>query len=428
LEAARAQRAGELTAVDLVRRSLDAIERWQPATNAVVHAVADEALACAAQLDVDAAQGRWHGLLHGIPLSVKDNIHVAGMPTRAGSAAFVAHPGADAEAVARVRAAGAIVLAKVATHEFALGVTTPQARHPRDAQRIPGGSSGGSAVSIATGMALASLGTDTRASIRVPASLCGVVGFKPTFGSVPAEGIVWLSWTIDTVGVLAGSIGDAACVVDVLSHGSLGLYAAGTDVRGMRLGVPRDAFEDAEPEVTTAVEAALDRLTALGVRLVSVAHPSREEFDWSNAAGLIVSRCEALDYHRSLATDWSTIWPETRDQFEATAQLGIADYLRAQRFRADLARRVLAEVESNGLAGLVMPTTLVKAPPLASAESYFTRLSKLAIPWSIMGWAVLSVPAPVPADELPVGVQLVAPPFEDASLVQLGRALENLYS
>jgi aspartyl-tRNA(Asn)/glutamyl-tRNA(Gln) amidotransferase subunit A len=424
VDAARALRAGETTALELVRRSLAAIERWTPPTNAIVHVAADEALAHATWLDLEAAHGRWHGLLHGIPLTVKDNIHVAGMPTRAGSAAYLAHPSVDAAAVALARAAGAVVLAKVTTHEFALGVTTPQARHPRDPLRIAGGSSGGSAISVDTGMALASLGTDTRASIRVPASLCGVVGLKPTFGCVPAEGIVWLSWTIDTVGVLAGATSDVACVADVLSSGVLGLHAAGAAVRGMRLGVPRDAFEDCEPEVVAAVQRELERLAALGVALVDVVHPRRDEFDLANAAGLIVSRCEALEYHRSLGTVWSELWPETRDQLEATTQLGMVDYLRAQRFRADLAMRMLAEVESAEIDGLAMPTTLVQAPLLARAEDYFTRLSKLAIPWSIMGWPVLSVPAHVGTDELPVGLQLVAPPFEDATLVRLGRALE----
>lgn len=427
IDAAQRLRSRDVTAVALVQRSLVAVAQWAEPTNGVAHLMADAALERAAWLDAEAALGRWHGPLHGIPMTIKDNIHVAGVPTRAGSEAFHAEPGADAAAVARVRAAGAVVLAKVATHEFALGVTTPQARHPHDLQRIPGGSSGGSAISVATGMALASLGTDTRASIRVPASLCGIVGLKPTFGVVPTDGVVTLSWSIDTVGVLAAGVGDAACVMDVLSAGALGLSGASAadDLRGMRIGVPRDAFDDADPSVAVAVRAALDQLVDLGATLIEVVHPTNQEFDWANAAGLIVSRCEALEYHRGLGTDWSLVWQETRDQFEATAQLGVADYLRAQRFRTDLARRMLAEVESLGLAALAMPSTLVKAPLADSAELYFTRLSKLAIPWSIIGWPVLSVPSPVEPDALPVGLQLVAPPYEDATLIRIGRALET---
>src|SRR5439155_19099574 len=159
----------------------------------------------------EAARGEWHGPLHGIPVSVKDVIHVAGAPTYAGSAAYHAHPERDATSVARLRSAGAVVVAKVSTHELALGVTNPQSRHPADPARIPGGSSGGSAISVATGMALGSVGTDTRASTRVPAALCGVVGFKPTFDLISAEGIVQLYWTMDHIGALAASV--AVCAV-----------------------------------------------------------------------------------------------------------------------------------------------------------------------------------------------------------------------
>ena len=154
--------------------------------------------------------GRWRGPLHGIPVTVKDIIDVAGVPTRCGSAAYHDVPEVDAVGVARLRAAGAIVLAKVSTHEFALGVTTPQSRNPHDQTRIPGGSSGGSAIAVSTGMGLASLGTDTRASIRVPAALSGVVGFKPTYGSVPTGGVVPLSWTMDHVAPITSSVADAA--------------------------------------------------------------------------------------------------------------------------------------------------------------------------------------------------------------------------
>ncbi|CAN0502916.1 unnamed protein product, partial [Phaeothamnion confervicola] len=174
--------AGRLTARELVERSLAAAERAGE-LGAVVSLRAERALAEADERDrLDPSE---RGRLHGIPITVKDVIDVAGLPTGAGSAAYLTHPARDAVAVARLRAAGAIVVGKVATHEFALGVTTPQARNPADPSRIPGGSSGGSGIAVATGFGLASLGTDTRASIRVPAALCGVVGVKPTYGAVP---------------------------------------------------------------------------------------------------------------------------------------------------------------------------------------------------------------------------------------------------
>ncbi len=427
LSAASALRAGSASATALVRQALARIEEWNPRTAGFVHVLTDEALREAAACDADAARGQWRGLLHGLPVTVKDNLHVAGAPTRAGSDAYQAAPTEDAAAVARLRAAGAIMLAKVTTHEFALGVTAPQARHPRDAARIPGGSSGGSAISVAVGAAYASLATDTRASIRVPASLCGVVGFKPTFGVVPTAGLVWLSWTVDTLGVLAGSVGDATLALDVISGGDLHLGQANTrsGVARLRVGLPRAAFIGADAAVAAAVEAGLRRLEAAGAVVVPVEHPTEDELGWSNAAGLIVSRAEALEYHRTVGTNWRHVWVETRDQFEATAQLQLSDYLLAQRFRADLASTMLAEMQTHNLAALAMPSTLVTAPLAADAEQYFTRLSKLAIPWSILGWPVLSVPASVPASALPVGVQLVAPPFEEPTLVQLGRAVET---
>jgi aspartyl-tRNA(Asn)/glutamyl-tRNA(Gln) amidotransferase subunit A len=176
---------------------------------AVVHLDLVEVRRQADQLDAEAADGRLRGPLHGVPVTVKDIIHVTGMPTRAGSLAYEALAPTEGTAVARLREAGALIMAKVATHEFALGVTTPQCRNPFDPTVIAGGSSGGSAIAVATGVGYASLGTDTRASLRVPSALCGVVGFKPTLGRVPTDGIVPLSWTMDHLGPIAATVADA---------------------------------------------------------------------------------------------------------------------------------------------------------------------------------------------------------------------------
>src|SRR5207245_121173 len=228
----------------------------------------------AAVADAELAVGRRRGRRHGIPVTVKDVIHVAGAPTRAGSAVFEALPGEDADAVARLRAAGAIVLAKTTTHEFALGVTTPQSRNPHDPTRIPGGSSGGSAIAVATGMGLGSLATDTRASIRCPAALCGVVGLKPTFGAVPARGIVPLSWTMDHLGPLAVTVADAAILLDALT-GRGGLTSrAGAGIAGLRIGVPEATFAGAGFELEGEVRAALRAAEGLGCTVADAARPS----------------------------------------------------------------------------------------------------------------------------------------------------------
>ncbi len=425
LRAAHAIRSGQTTCAALVERSMAAIDEADASTHAIVTLLSGSARDAARELDGELKAGRWRGPLHGIPVTIKDNINVAGAPTFAGSMAYEGAPKTDAVAVASLRAAGAIVIAKVATHEMALGVTTPQARHPRDSSRIPGGSSGGSAISIVTGMALGSLATDTRASIRVPASLCGVVGFKPTFGSIPADGIVWLSWTMDHIGVLAGSVSDAACLVSQLSSVHQGLMEqAQHGIAGMRIGVPAAAFLGADPEVATAVRLAIKRLEARGVELVAIDCPDDEDFQMSNVAGLVVSRAEALQYHRSLGTDLNLLWDETADQLRIAAEVTAAEYLTAQRFREDLATRMLRLVVDLELDALAMPSTLTTAPLVSEAEQYFTKLSRTAIPWSFIGWPALSVPCPdIAAGSLPVGLQLVAPPFEEATLVSFGCAL-----
>ena len=250
LTAAADLRAGVVTSVQLVADSLLAVEKHDADLLAVVHLMGEAALAEAARCDAEAAGGRWRGPLHGIPVTVKDIIDVAGAPIRAGSAAYDNLPTADAVGVARLRAAGAIVLAKVSTHEFALGVTNPQSRKPHDPSRIPGGSSGGSAIAVSTGMGLASLGTDTRASIRVPAALSGVVGFKPTYGSVPTAGVVPLSWTMDHVAPITSSVADAALLVDVLTQRRTAdrlVDRVGMSVAGLRVGVPEAAFARLRP-------------------------------------------------------------------------------------------------------------------------------------------------------------------------------------
>ena len=216
-EALAALRSGDLSATELTERSLQAIEERNSELVAVVEVTAESALATAARLDRAAAAGDTLGPLHGIPITVKDVIDVAGVPTRRPRRSTTDGRTADATSVARLRAAGAVILGKAATHEFALGVTSPQSRNPWDTTRIPGGSSGGSVAAVMSGMGLGSLGTDTRASIRVPAALSGAVGFKATYGKVPTQGVVSLSWTMDHVAPMACTVSDAARLLEVLT-------------------------------------------------------------------------------------------------------------------------------------------------------------------------------------------------------------------
>jgi aspartyl-tRNA(Asn)/glutamyl-tRNA(Gln) amidotransferase subunit A len=425
LAAAADLRAGVVTSRQLVEDSLLAVEKHDAELMAVVHLMDDAALAEAAACDAEAAAGHWRGPLHGIPVTVKDIIDVAGAPTRCGSAAYHDVPAVDAVGVARLRSAGAIVLAKVSTHEFALGVTTPQSRNPHDQSRIPGGSSGGSAIAVSTGMGLASLGTDTRASIRVPAALSGVVGFKPTYGSVPTGGVVPLSWTMDHVAAITSSVADAALVVDVLRQRRTAdrlVDRAGTSVAGLRVGVPEAAFAAAEPGVEACVREALDGLAAMGCVVSSAARPTAGDLEAANAAGLLVSRCEAAAFHRRLGLDRSQYWDEVADQLDAAGELSALEYLDAQTLRADLAAGFLGIFADFDV--LAMPTVPAIAPPVDDFARHLMLLSRNAIPWSLTGFPALSVPCGW-SEGLPVGLQLVAAPWREDLIVAVGCAVER---
>jgi aspartyl-tRNA(Asn)/glutamyl-tRNA(Gln) amidotransferase subunit A len=373
-------------------------------------------------LDAEATAGHFRGPLHGVPITVKDVIHVAGMPTRAGSEAYSSRPSSEGTGVARLRRAGALIMGKVATHEFALGVTTPQCHNPHDPRRISGGSSGGSAIAVATGVGLASLGTDTRASLRVPSALCGVVGFKPTLGRVPTDGIVPLSWTVDHLGPIARTVADAARVLEVLADGALG-PRVDLGPLDLTVGVVPAILEEADDAVADAVDGVLVALSRLGFAVVTVAGPTAEDLEVANSLGLLISRCEAAAFHRSQGTDLDRCIPEVRDQLRAALDIPAVDYLDAQRQRARLADRTLTAL--SGVDVLVTPTTPVTAPPRDDYEAYLLVLSRNAIIWSLVGNPALSLPCGADPAGLPIGAQLTAAPGGEQLLARVGTILEG---
>ncbi len=284
-EVAKAIREATLSPVDLVGACLDRISERDGKLHSFVH-VADNALERAKAAEQAVRDGRALGPLHGIPIAVKDNYLTADMPTTAGTSADIAFPTEDGAAVARLREAGAILIGKTRMHEFAWGMETPPARNPHDLDRVPGGSSGGSGIAVAAGFCMAALGSDTGGSIRIPASLCGTVGFKPTFGRIGRSGIVPHSWSLDHAGPLTRSVADAALLTDVLSGydaedaGSANeppttlATTPGQTADGLRVGVCRNHFfESLDPEVEAAVEATIDRLAQAGARVVEFEVP-----------------------------------------------------------------------------------------------------------------------------------------------------------
>ena len=432
-QAMRRMAEGLLTAVDLAQESLKAIAQRNHELNAFVYVLPeDEYLAQAEQLDRERREGTLRGPLHGIPTSVEDVIAVANMPYTASSRVREGVVSdTDAASVRLLRQAGAIIMGKTQTHEFALGVSTPQSRNPYDITRDPGGSSGGSAITVATGMSLASLGTDTRASIRVPPALCGIVGYKATFGLVPTTGVTMLSWSLDHVAPIVRTVEDAAILLNVLAVGGsvtannredYTTYLA-KEVRNLRVGVPVNALIDADPEVIRLFREACEAFRVAGVEVIDTDIPSAEDFEMSNIMGLIVSRCEAANYHRSFNADSSLYTRPVFEQLDEASEVRAVDYLQAQRFRSEFQQRMLEHLSQFD--ALLMPTCRVPAPKTTEVEQFFLVLSLNCIPWSFIGFPATSIPCGLTSNGLPVGAELVAGPMEDGRLLALASALES---
>lgn len=437
-QAGRLMAEGSTSAVEQIERALDNINRLQPELNAFAHIDSAAALIAQAEaLDAEKAAGKIRGPLHGLPVSIKDIIHVKGMPTSSGSKVMEGFmPQEDATVVRLLREAGAIIVGKAHTHEFALGVTTPQSRNPWDTSRDPGGSSGGSAISVATGMSLLSVGTDTRASIRVPASLCGTLGYKPTYGLASTDGVVTLSWSMDHIGLMGRTSEDVAIMMNVLQGldpRDPGTLARSDDdytgylfknITGFRVGLVIEALEGSDPETLRTFNACVETLKSLGVEVVETKVPTGDDFRLCNNLGLIISRVEAAAYHTAFPGAGPKYITQVFEQLDEAAQVRAIDYINAQRFRSEFRERMLAELQ--GVDAFIMPTTLVPAVKTEDTEQYLTILSRNCIPWSMIGFPTLSVPAGLTSTGLPVGAQLVSAPFDDGVILALASALESV--
>jgi aspartyl-tRNA(Asn)/glutamyl-tRNA(Gln) amidotransferase subunit A len=449
-EIAGGVRARQLRAVEVARAALDRIERLDPALRAFITVTGEAALEAAERVDRDVAAGKDLPLA-GVPLAVKDSFWTRGVRTTAGSkvlAGFV--PDRDATAVARLKAAGCVPVGKASMHEFAYGFTSQNphygdCRNPWDPARIPGGSSGGAAVAVATGMAPAALGGDTGGSVRLPAALCGVVGLKVTYGRVSRSGGVPLSWSMDTVGPMARTVGDAAALLHALAGPdpgdptTLGRPAlpgpvpadgdAGPPLNGVRLGLPHNHFFEAmEPAVSAAVLDAVQVLKDLGASLVEVPFPHLDAIRGAHRA-ILFSEAAAAHEHlvRTRAADFS---PEVLLLLKAGLFLDARRYLAAQRAR----RRIIADVRAiwKGFDLLVTPTSPIAATPigattvrLAGADRPLVRAYlDHTLPFNLTGQPALSVPCGFTPAGLPVGLQLVGRPFDEALLLRVGAAYE----
>ncbi|GHG54544.1 amidase [Streptomyces griseocarneus] len=433
-DASAAIAAGELSPVELTASVLARAGTVDGHLNAYVTVAEDAALLAATQAEREISAGRYRGPLHGIPVALKDLIDVAGLPTTASSRVRAHHmAAADAAVTARLRDAGAVVLGKTHTHEFAYGLTTPQTRNAWAPDRVAGGSSGGSAVAVASGSATFALGTDTGGSIRVPAALNGVVGLKPTYDLLPRHGVVPLSWSLDHVGPLTRTVRDAEPVLAALAgpRPPSGARKPTAGPAGMRIGVPRTYyFDHVTPEVEAAVRTALTHLRELGAVLVDVDIPMTEyvqAVQW----GLMVP--EATAQHEPTLRSSSHLYgPDVRVLLEAGKHVPAGDYLRAQRARTLMRaswRRLFDEVDA--IAAPTVPTTATRAGqdtiewPGGITETVSDAYVRLSAPANITGMPSLSLPVGLDAAGLPIGMQLIGPPLAETTLLRIGRAYEE---
>ena len=433
-ELATGLREGTFTAVELVREALASIERLDPVLNAFVLVDRAGAERAAEQVDKDFAAGTDRDPLQGIPVAVKDIVATAGLKTTNGAAHFADNvPKDDAECVRLLKAAGAIVVGKTLTHEFAYGPTGDRslqgaAKNPWDTTRMSGGSSAGSAVAVASGMVPLAIGTDTGGSVRIPAALCGVVGFKPTYAAISAAGVFPLATTLDHVGVFARSVEDAKAMFDVLRDTGQTVRHNKSRSSTLLTGwIPPDAYGATDPAVAAEVRQFGEALFGEALRDVNQVASLAEAFGASYAA---IQAAEVFDVHADRVPAQPDLFgPEVLERLRGAAETKGWEYVRALKQRKQLQATLAVFFERFDL--LAMPTIGIVAPPLQARavtlggrEAPVARtLLSLTRPWNLVGLPAVTIPAGM-VEGLPVGLQLIAPRGWDAWLLDVAATLQ----
>ena len=445
-EAARLLRRRELSPVDLVDSALDRIERSSSRLNVFLTVLAQQARKQAQQAEREIRRGKVRSPLHGIPVSLKDNFWTRGIRTTAGSkilSAFV--PGSDSDVTKSLSRAGAILLGKTNMHEFAYGITGENphygsSRNPWEPERITGGSSGGSAVAVATGMGCASVGTDTGGSIRVPAALCGIVGLKPTFGLVSIAGVVPLSLSFDHAGPLARGVTDACIMLEAIA----GQYPRGKarpNFRALlknlpgkfRLGWPKDFFfERINPEIRAAIEKAANGFEALGARIEEVPMPQLAE-SVDRATNLVVAEAsyyhESQGYYPSRSEDYGD---DVRGHLEWGHNMRAVDYLRGIESRRKVEQDLAAALEK--VDAILAPASPIPAPRIGESQlrvageretTVRAELLRMTRPANLTGLPAISIPCGFTSDGLPIGLQLIGQRWGETQLLAIALAYEE---
>ena len=450
LEALRGQK---ISPQDLTSAGLRQIERLNPALNAFITVTPaplqvqaenpPETSTTERQKNVTSTQSSARAMpLKGIPIAVKDLFDTASIRTTAGSKFFTDNiPETDAFVVRKLKEAGALIIGKTNTHEIALGVTgnNPHygtARNPWDTTRIPGGSSSGSAIAVATGMVLGALGTDTGGSIRIPASLCGIVGFKPTYGRVSLRGVFPLSWNLDHVGPLTKTVQDAALLLQVISVYDpidpasikmlIGDYLGHLtdDMKGRKIALGIGEYiESADREVLDAVSEAANVFVSLGCRVQEV------DVSWMREAALAnktMTQADGAAVHRERLQehpDW--FGEDIRRRLEDGAKTTSTEYSLARRTQAEVRKRCEQFFESQDI--LIIPSTPIPAPTIEGndAVEQAGRLTRFTAPFNLAGLPALSVPCGFTKDGLPIGLQIISRAWADAKVLNAGHGFEQ---
>ena len=448
-ELSRLIRNGDVSPVDVAEAHLARIEALEPRLNSFITRLPERAMASAREAEREIRAGRYRGPLHGIPIGLKDLYHVKGVRNTAGSRIFHDFvPDVDSEVAARFEAAGAVLMGKLHLDQFAAGIAGQHApdygvmHNPWNTELVAGGSSGGSGSAVASGQCVLAMGTDTGGSIRAPASLCGIVGLKPTYGRVSRRGITVFSWGLDHAGPMARTVEDVAMAMNVLAgHDPADPTSADLpvpdytraltgDVRGLRVGVPREYFEmPIDPLVERTVRTAIDRLAGLGAEVTDVSWPMYLN---TTAIGDTIHRSECASLHWELVrTRGAEMHPTVRAMLEAGTFISAADYLLAQRARAAFTRQcreILRNVDV--LAGPMEAVTAhrideteVRVGDVVLASS--PALTQYTRPFNLTGFPAITVPCGFGDDGMPIGLQLAGRPFDEVTVLRAAHAYEQ---
>jgi aspartyl-tRNA(Asn)/glutamyl-tRNA(Gln) amidotransferase subunit A len=446
-QASELVRQRSVSSAELVETTLQRITETEPFVHAYATVLAEEARRAAELSDRELVQGHWRGPLHGVPIGVKDICYTAGIPTEGGSrvlSGFV--PSYDATVVRRLREAGAIVVGKTHTHEFAWGVNTPPTRSAWDLTSYPGGSSTGSGVAVSVRSAFGAIGTDTGGSIRVPAFINGIVGLKPTFGRVSRYGVMPLSSSMDHVGPMTRTVEDNAILLQAIAghdpydSGSIDEpvvdYRARIDagVSGLTIGVEREYhfYEGVTEDIRAAVDSAIDELASDGARIVQV---KLTDQDLMTPAGMMVILAEASTFHRQRLRQHAAEYDrQTRLMLELGEFVPATHYITALRARSRLRNMMKHTFQAHGLDTMIWPTMPMTTVPLdqlaeprrdGGVGTPILAYIHHTFSVNVTGQPALAVPAGLSSAGLPIGFQLTGRPFDEAALFRIARAYER---